>query len=61
LAKLVGDAELELRGIDKVARELDRNGIVKPERLADLGTLRGGSVESDHLVHGVAGEAEHRK
>ena len=39
LAELIGDAEIELRGVGEVARELHRDRIVKPQRLADRGAL----------------------
>ena len=61
LAELIGDAELELRGIDEIAGELHRHRIVEPERLADRGALGGRRIERDDLVDRIAGEAEHRE
>ncbi len=61
LAELIGDAELELRRVDEVARELHRNRVVQPERLPDRGALGVGGVDRHHLVHGIAGETEHRE
>ena len=61
LAELVGDAELELRGIGKIAHELHRHGIVETERLAQRLALRGGRLDPDHLVDRIADEAEHRE
>ncbi len=61
LAELVGDAELELRRVAEIARELHQHGIVKPERFADRGALGGRRIQRDDLVDRIAGEAEHRK
>ena len=61
LAKLVGDAEFELRGVGEIAGELHDNGIVETEGLTDRRALGGRGVDGDHLVDGVAGKAEHRE
>ncbi len=61
LAKLIGDAELELRRVGEIVHELKRDRVVKAERVADRGALGGRGVDGNQLVDGVAGEAEHRK
>ena len=58
---MVGDAELELHRIAEIARELDRHGIVKTERLTDLGALGRRCIQRDDLVDRIARETEHRK
>ena len=61
LAKLVGDAEFELRGVDEIVRELHQDGIVKAERIADLGAFGRRGIDRDDLVDRVARETEHRE
>ena len=61
LAELIGDAELELRGVAEIAGELHRHGIVEAERFADRGALGGRRIDRDDLVDRIAGEAEHRE
>src|SRR6202040_3021305 len=61
LAKLIGHAELELCGIDEIARELHRHGIVEAKRFANRLALGGRRIDGHDLVDRVAREAEHRK
>ncbi len=61
LAELVGDAEIALRGLHEIARELHGDRVVETERAAHLLALGRGRVDGNDLVHRIAGKAEHRK
>ena len=61
LPELIGDAEIALRGLHEIARELHGHGIVETEGAAHLLALGSRRIDGDDLVHRIAGEAEHRK
>jgi len=61
LAKLIGDAEFELRGVGEIAGELQRHRIVEPERLAHGFAFGGRRIQRDDLVDRIARETEHRE
>ena len=59
LAELVGGAELEAGRGEEIAPELHGNGLVEPELSPEGQPLGRRGIGADHLVHRVAGEAEH--
>ena len=58
LLHLVGNAEIEPRGLGDEATELDCNRIVEAEFLAQPQPILQRRVLADHLVDGVADEAK---
>jgi hypothetical protein len=58
LLKLIGNAKIEMQRVPHETTELNDDGIVKPERLAQLGALRDARFQSNHLIDGIAHEAE---
>ena len=62
LAELIGDAEIELRGVDEVAQRTgpgsDRSG---PSCWRISARSAAGVSIDDHLVDGIADETEHRE
>jgi hypothetical protein len=61
LADTVGEPELALRRVREIAHELDRDGIVQPELLAQALALLVGPLGTEHVVDRVADELEQRE
>jgi hypothetical protein len=56
---LIGNAEIELRGLEKEVAELDRDGVVQTQPLTQGRPFFQTGLNADHLVHRVADKAEH--
>ena len=58
---LIGHTEITLRRLQGEFAELHGYGIVQTKALAQVFTIRLGSIFANHLVDGITDELEHEK